>query len=120
MIAVVRRFVLRPKIVRTELPDATSVLFLLAVVVGGFLLEGMGIAGRIPGHESNQIYSFLGYAFSWAMPASVGQYYDQAWLLHGVMSALLIAYIPFSKLFHMIATPIAIEAEKMLPSGVRH
>jgi len=120
MIAVVRRFVLRPKIVRTELPDAASVLFLLAVVVGGFLLEGMGVAGRIPGHESNQAYSFLGYAFSWAMPASVGQYYDQAWLVHGVMSALLIAYIPFSKLFHMIATPIAIEAEKMLPSGVRH
>jgi nitrate reductase gamma subunit len=120
MIAVVRRFVLRPKIVRTELPDAVSVLFLLAVVVGGFLLEGMGIAGRIPDHESNQIYSFFGYAFSWAMPASVGQYYDQAWLVHGIMSALLIAYIPFSKLFHMIATPIAIEAEKMLPSGVRH
>jgi nitrate reductase gamma subunit len=120
MIAVVRRFVLRPKIVRTELPDAASVLFLLAVVVGGFLLEGMGVAGRIPGHESNQIYSFLGYAFSSVMPASVGQYYDQAWLVHGVMSALLIAYIPFSKLFHMIATPIAIEAEKMLPSGVRH
>jgi nitrate reductase gamma subunit len=31
------------------------------------------------------------------------------------MSALLIAYIPFSKLFHMIATPVAIEADKMLP-----
>jgi len=120
VIAFVRRFVLRPKIVRTELSDAVSVLFLLAVVVGGFLLEGMGIAGRIPGHQSNQAYSFLGYAFSWVMPASVGQYYDQAWLVHGVMSALLIAYIPFSKLFHMIATPIAIEAEKMLPSGVRH
>jgi nitrate reductase gamma subunit len=54
------------------------------------------------------------------MPASVGQYYDQAWLAHGVLSALLIAYIPFSKLFHMIATPIAIEVEKMLPSEVRH
>jgi nitrate reductase gamma subunit len=31
------------------------------------------------------------------------------------MSALLIAYIPFSKLFHMIATPVAIEADKTLP-----
>jgi nitrate reductase gamma subunit len=49
------------------------------------------------------------------MPSSWGQYYDQVWLAHGVMSALLIAYIPFSKMFHMIATPIAIEVDKMLP-----
>ncbi len=118
-IAAVRRFIFRPKIVRTELPDATSILFLLVVVLGGFILEGIGIAGRIPGHQVDQAYSFLGYAISQLLPASAGQYYDQAWLIHGVMSALLIAYIPFSKLFHMIATPIAIEADKMLPAGVR-
>ena len=114
MIAVVRRFVLRPKIVRTELPDAASILFLLAVVLGGFVLEGIGIAGAIPGHATKDSYSFVGYAVSQVMPVSIGQYYDQAWLIHGVMSALLIAYIPFSKLFHMIATPVAIEAERML------
>lgn len=117
-IAAVRRFVFKPKIVRTELPDAASILFLLVVVLGGFILEGMGIAGEIPGHQVNQSYSFFGYALSLLMPGSAGQYYDQAWLIHGVMSALLIAYIPFSKLFHMFATPIAIEADKLLPTGV--
>lgn len=115
LIAAARRFIFRPKMVRTELPDAASILFLLAVVLGGFILEGMGIAGEIPGHQFDNAYSFLGYAFSLVMPSDIGQYYDQAWLLHGVMSALLIAYIPFSKLFHMIATPVAIEADKMLP-----
>jgi nitrate reductase gamma subunit len=118
-VAAVRRFIFKPKIVRTELPDAVSILFLLVVVLGGFILEGMGIAGRIPGHQVDQAYSFLGYVLSQLMPGSAGQYYDQAWLVHGVMSALLIAYIPFSKLFHMIATPIAIEADKMLSTGVR-
>jgi nitrate reductase gamma subunit len=116
-IAVVRRFILKPKIVRTEMPDAVSILFLLGVVLGGFLLEAIGIAGNIPGHTVNHEYSFFGNALSLLMPASWGAYYDQAWLIHGVMSALFIAYIPFSKLFHMIATPIAIEAEQMLPSG---
>jgi len=57
----------------------------------------------------------MGYAFSLITPDSLGAYYDEAWLIHGIMSALLIAYIPFSKLFHMIATPIAIEADRMLP-----
>lgn len=117
-IASVRRFVLRPKIVRTELPDAVSILFLLAVVFGGFILEAFGIAGSIQDHTMNQEYSFFGYAISMLMPSSWGAYYDQVWLIHGVMSALFIAYIPFSKLFHMIATPIAIEAEHMSPSEV--
>lgn len=116
-IAAVRRFIFRPTIVRTELPDAVSILFLLFVVLGGFILEGIGIVGSIPYHTTNQEYSFVGYAFSLITPSSLGQYFDQAWLVHGVMSALFIAYIPFSKLFHMIATPIAIEAERLLPSG---
>ena len=119
MIAAVRRFIVKPKIVKTELPDAVSILFLLFVVLGGFILEGIGIAGDIAGHTTNHAYSFVGYAFSLVTPSSIGQYYDQAWLIHGVMSALFIAYIPFSKLFHMIATPIAIEADRMLPSGVK-
>ncbi len=114
IMAGIRRSVLKPKIVRTELPDAASILFLLAVVLGGFILEGMGIAGGIPGHDLNVEYSFVGYTFSLVMPASSGDWYDAAWLVHGVMSALLIAYIPFSKLFHMIATPIAIELERMM------
>ncbi|MEM0342984.1 MAG: respiratory nitrate reductase subunit gamma [Thermoplasmata archaeon] len=119
MIAAVRRFIVRPKIVRTELPDAASILFLLAIVLGGFLLEALGIAGSISGHEINQQYSFLGYALSMAMPSSWGAYYDQVWLVHGVMSALFIAYIPFSKLFHMFATPLAIELEHLLPREAR-
>ncbi len=119
VIAAVRRFVLRPKIVKTELPDAASILFLLAVVLGGFILEGMGIAARVPGHESANSFSFVGQVFAALTPVSFAQYYDQAWLIHGVMSALLIAYIPFSRLFHMIATPIAIEYEKLVTAGAR-
>jgi nitrate reductase gamma subunit len=118
LIAAARRFIFKPKIVRTELPDAASILFLLAVVLGWFILEGMGIAGGIPGHERNVEYSFLGYAFSLAMPSSAGDWYDHAWLVHAIMSALLIAYIPFSKLFHMIATPIAIEVDRLMSTEV--
>jgi nitrate reductase gamma subunit len=114
----VRRFIIKPKMLRTELPDAASILFLLAVVIGGFIVEAFGIAGGIPGHTVNQEYSFFGYALSLLMPSSWGAYYDQVWLFHGVLSALLIAFIPFSRLFHMIATPIVIEAEKILPSEV--
>ena len=119
LMAMVRRFLIRPKQLRTEGADTATLLFLFLVVAGGFVLEGMGIAGGIPGHEANEPYSFVGYAFSLLMPESAGDYYDQAWLVHGVMSALLIAYIPFSKLFHMVTAPIAIELEDMFKEGGR-
>jgi nitrate reductase gamma subunit len=114
VMAMARRFVARPKQLKTEGADIATLSFLFLVVAGGFVLEGMGIAGAIPGHEANESYSFVGYAFSLLMPESAGDYYDQAWLVHGVMSALLIAYIPFSKLFHMVTAPVAIEFESLL------
>jgi len=112
--ALTRRFVVRPKQLSTEGADAASLVFLFLVVVGGFVLEGMGMAGSIAGHEGNEPYSFVGYAFSLVMPESVGDYYDQAWLVHAIMSALLIAFIPFSRLFHMLVTPVVIQLEMSL------
>ncbi|MCJ2533413.1 MAG: respiratory nitrate reductase subunit gamma [Candidatus Thermoplasmatota archaeon] len=112
--ALTRRYVVRPKQLSAEGADAASLVFLFLVVVGGFVLEGMGMAGSIAGHEGNEPYSFVGYAFSLVMPESVGDYYDQAWLVHAIMSALLIAFIPFSRLFHMLVTPVVIQLEMSL------
>jgi len=112
--ALTRRFVVRPKQLSAEGADVASLVFLFLVVVGGFVLEGMGMAGSIAGHEGNESYSFVGHAFSLVMPESVGDYYDQAWLVHAVMSALLIAFIPFSRLFHMLVTPVVIQLEMSL------
>lgn len=112
--ALTRKFVVRPKQLSAEGADAASLVFLFLVVVGGFVLEGMGMAGSIAGHEGNEPYSFVGYAFSLVMPESIGDYYDQAWLVHAIMSALLIAFIPFSRLFHMLVTPVVIQLEMSL------
>ena len=117
--AIARRFVLRPKQLKTEATDIASLSFLLLVVAGGFVLEGIGIDGEVPGHGSDDAYSFVGVAFSYVTPDSIGEYYDEAWLVHGVMSALFVAYIPFSKLFHMIAAPIAITLDGLAAEEVR-
>ncbi len=114
LMAVGRRFIARPRQLRTEGADIATLSFLLFIVIGGFVLEGMGIAGGIPGHEGDEWYSFVGYSISLFIPESAGDYYDQAWLVHAVASALLIAYIPFSKLFHMLVAPVAIELEALL------
>lgn len=106
-----RRFVRRPRQLVTGSEDVISLLFLLAVVLSGFVLEGIAIASHLPGHESNWPYSFLGYFFSSFMPIASIETYAQLWFAHAVLSVAFIAYIPFSKLFHIFSAPLAIQLE---------
>ncbi|HUW43210.1 MAG TPA: respiratory nitrate reductase subunit gamma, partial [Thermoplasmata archaeon] len=106
-----RRFVARPKQLVTGSEDIVSILFLLAVVLSGFIVEGVSIANGLPGHTFNQGYSFVGLAFAQFMPIITPQIYWQIWFLHAIVSVALIAYIPFSKLFHIFAAPLAIQVE---------
>ena len=115
--AIVRRFVMRPKQLVTGAEDVVSVLFLLVVVLSGFVLEGIGIASGIPGHESHEMYSFVGYLFSAVSPAVSVDAYAQIWFLHAIVSLALIMYIPFSKLFHMFAAPLAMQLNDIIKRG---
>lgn len=113
--AVVRRFIMRPKQLVTGAEDVLSVLLLLAVVFSGFVMEGIGMASGIPGHaESPDIYSFIGAAFASFLPAVSVQTYAQLWMLHAALSLAFIAYIPFSKLFHMFAAPLAMQLNEII------
>lgn len=115
--AVVRRFVMRPKQLVTGAEDVVSVLFLLIVVFSGFVLEGIGMASGIPGHESPDVYSFVGSVFSAVLPAVSVNAYAQLWFLHALVSLALIMYIPFSKLFHMFAAPLAMQLNDIIKRG---
>lgn len=115
--AVIRRFVIRPRQLVTGAEDILSVLLLLIVVLSGFVLEGIGMASRIPGHESPELYSFVGYAFSAISPSVSVDAYAQLWFMHALVSLALIMYIPFSKLFHMFAAPLAMQLNDIIKRG---
>ena len=87
--------------------DTPSAIFLLLVVVSGFVVEGLRISavGDVPGVG----YSFMGIVFSWLMPASAGSAslaYDVLWYVHVFGSLAFIAYIPVHRLIHSCATPM--------------
>ena len=86
--------------------DTPTTVFLLLVVLSGFLVEGMRIAGAAPGHP--HAVSFVGYAFSFVVPpARAGSgVYDALWLRHVLGSCLFIAYVPARRLVHSCATPL--------------
>lgn len=112
--AIIRRFVSKPKQLVTGQEDVVAVLLLLAVVLGGFIQEGLGMNIELVSHSSPDAYSFVGAAFATILPTVSVETYAQLWLLHAVLSLALIAYIPFSKLFHLFAAPLAQQVDAIV------
>lgn len=86
--------------------DTPTAVFLLFVVVSGFLVEGMRIAAT-PGPE--HAMSFVGVVFAQMTPRAWIQgsaVYDAAWLIHVLGSCAFIAYVPVKRLIHSCATPM--------------
>ena len=76
-----------------------------SIVVIGFLLEAMRIAmtGWPPGSE----YAVVGYALSKLVSGIGGlvDIYGYAWYIHAILTGAFFAYLPFSRLMHIIMAP---------------
>src|SRR3990172_11222854 len=104
-IAIVRRFIVKPKIVDTMLQDTVAVVGLFTIAVLGFLCEGARIALETP--DDGLKLSFIGYAVSliFGDGDSTKSIASVIWTIHMLLSFALIAYIPYSKLLHIITSP---------------
>lgn len=96
-------------------------LALIEGIVGvGFILEGMRIAmtGSPPGSE----FAFLGHALSRLFTGSswLTDLYGYIWYVHAVLTGMFIAYVPFSRLFHIITAPIVLAMNATDENGMRH
>jgi nitrate reductase gamma subunit len=77
------------------------------IVVIGFVLEGMRMA--MTGHPPGSGFAFVGYIFSLLFGgSSTVNDYGYVWYLHAILTGAFIAYLPFSRLFHIIAAPIVL------------
>ena len=106
VIALLWRFSVRDKPER-KFADTPMSVFLLFVVLSGFIVEGwrMALAPASPGHE----WSFVGAGFAYLLgpwvAASAGTF-QSLWLVHVVAACVLIGYLPATRLVHTCATPI--------------
>ena len=104
--AFVRRYVKKVKRLENKKEDLLLLLWLTIIVVTGFLLEGMRISAQSP---SWGIFSFLGFFLRDLFPKHVAlDMYPFFWWLHALLSLSFVAAIPFTKMFHVIASPISI------------
>jgi len=127
MMAIVRRFAIRPDQLRTEEEDVTTLLFILFLELSGFFIEGY----RIAHHEVVEAHSYLANftpasANNWI---SFGGYFlsqflgdlkinaDFLWYFHVVPSLIWIIYLPHSKLLHIFTSSMTVisDREKLCP-----
>lgn len=107
--AFLRRFVFRSRQLSTDICDTNTLVFLMSLVITGFLLETFRISLSVPTSELQ--YSFIGYQLSklflhgrdW-VPAAA----SVLWTLHAILTAALLAYFPHSKFLHIVNSPLEI------------
>ena len=88
--------------------DWPALWLLLAITVTGFVLEGMRIA--LTGMPDGSEWAFAGHAlaslFNLMTSAELARVYGWGWYAHAIVTAATVAYMPFSQLRHIVATPV--------------
>jgi nitrate reductase gamma subunit len=81
---------------------------MIGIIIFGFVLEGMRIAmtGTPPGSE----YAFLGYSISRLFTgfSDLTGIYGYVWYAHAIITGAFVAYLPFSRMLHIILAPVSL------------
>ncbi|MBN1105775.1 MAG: hypothetical protein JXL84_20365 [Deltaproteobacteria bacterium] len=88
--------------------DRIALFLIGGIVVVGFLLEGLRIA--MTGSPQGSGYAFAGYGLSlfFGHSSALTGIYVYVWYLHAVLTGAFIAYLPFSRLLHVILAPVVL------------
>jgi nitrate reductase gamma subunit len=86
--------------------DRLAAGLLAVVVLVGFVLEGMRIA--MTGYPAGSSYAFVGDAVSrfFYGVAGLEDIYGSVWYLHAAATGVFVAYLPFSRMFHIVLAPL--------------
>jgi len=116
-LAMGRKLFLRsPALLNLPKTDFPALILLGGMIFLGFILEGLRIAmsGPMPGAP----YAFIGFALSrlWS-GESLTLIYVPIWLMHALFVGAFAAYLPFSRMFHLLLAPIVLAAKTWRGGG---
>lgn len=98
-----RRYVTKPERLDNKPEDAISLGLILTLLVTGFLLEGFRIATtNDPWANWTPIGSIIAAIFSGASTGTLEALHPVLWWIHAILTFSFIAYLPYSKMFHII------------------
>jgi Fe-S oxidoreductase/nitrate reductase gamma subunit len=110
LMAIFRRYVLKPDKIDNKLEDFYILILMLVILVSGFLVEGARIAvTEIKKHPDWAVWSPGGYVIAKlliSLPEKTNLLLHKIfWWFHMFVAFSFIAYVPYSKLVHVILYP---------------
>jgi nitrate reductase gamma subunit len=86
--------------------DHAALALIGGVVLVGFVLEGMRMA--MTGASGSA--ALVGYVISHAFTAgpALARSYGYVWYLHAALTGAFVAYLPFSRMFHILVAPVVL------------
>ena len=99
----------RSQLTLSGLPAADWPAYALlgGIMIAGFVLEGMRMA--MTGSPGGAPYGFVGDAVSRLLAAfELTGIYGYVWYLHAVLTGAFMAYLPFSRMLHMVMAPVVL------------
>ena len=124
LLALYRRYIRRPDGLGYQgkpdntADDAVVLLLLFGIIMTGFVIEALRIRVTSPSWE---VWSFGGWmlakAFTAIEPEQAKLLHKATWWTHTFLSLGFIAYIPYSRLLHIITTPANHFLVSLKPAG---
>lgn len=107
IVTIIRRYVIKDEQLITGGQDTVAIALLGAIFLMGFVVEGVRIL-ITDLHPDLAAFSFIGYVVSHVLgliPINWSVVYGWLWYVHAGLVAALVAYLPFSKFFHVLIGP---------------
>ena len=118
LIALFRRYIQKPDRLNNQPDDAIFLVGLLLIIVGGYFVEASRIAANQPEWAAwSPVGSWMSGLFAGLAEEQIQGWHKFFWWSHLILAFAFIAYIPFSKLFHMISSPVNIFFRSFKPKG---
>jgi Fe-S oxidoreductase/nitrate reductase gamma subunit len=121
LLAIVRRYVLKPDRLDNKPDDALALILVTALFLLGFVIEGFRIGITNP---PNAIWNPVGLLMAKLLSAiglmgegSAPFLHHLTWRVHFFLLLGLVAYLPYSKLFHLVSSTLNIFLRSTGPKG---
>ena len=118
LIAIYRRAFARPPNLPSSRDDIIVFSMLLIILFTGYILEGIRLAVDKPDWAP---WSFVGYQISLMLgnsgPDGLVTIYRGLWWFHAILAFTAVASIPYTKLFHLITSPLNALFADQRPEG---
>ena len=120
VMATYKRYIDKPDHEDYSLDDAVLLILVFVILLTGFMLEGLRIFSTSdPWRWWSPVGLFFANVFrksGLSVPLAL-KFHAFIWYFHMLLTFSFIAYIPYSKLFHMVASPLNIFLRSFSPTG---